>query len=266
MLVAQPPRSLEIFRLVSHGARGLNRLVTTMAVTDEAIDKIKAMILSGELPAGSRLPNEEVFANQLGLSRNSLREAIRALAAMRILVSRQGDGTYVSSLEPHLLIEAATFAADMSQGQAALQLLQVRRLLEPQAVALAASLITDAQLAEVRAELDASEGADTVDKFLAHDIEFHRLIVDSVGNPVLSMLLQVVSTRTQRIRFLRGIDADTALQSVHREHETIYEALFVRDSQMAAAATMVHIAAVERWLANSAHANATSVGHAGASL
>src|SRR5581483_8002285 len=133
-----------------------------MAVTDEAIEKIKAMILSGELPPGSKLPNEEVFANQLGLSRNSLREATRALAAMNILVSRQGDGTYVSSLEPHLLIEAATFAADMSQGQAALQLLQVRRLLEPQAVALAAGCITEAQLAQVRAELDASESAATV--------------------------------------------------------------------------------------------------------
>ncbi len=223
-----------------------------MAVTDEAIEKIKAMILSGELPAGSKLPNEEAFANQLGLSRNSLREAVRALAAMKILVSRQGDGTYVSSLEPHLLIEAATFAADMSQGQAALQLLQVRHLLEPQAVALAVGLLTDAQLAQIRAELDASESAATVDEFLTHDIEFHRLIIDVVGNPVLSMLLQVVSTRTQRIRLLRGIEADTVLQSVHREHETIYEALVARDSQMAAAATMVHIAAVERWLAHAA--------------
>jgi GntR family transcriptional regulator, transcriptional repressor for pyruvate dehydrogenase complex len=230
-----------------------------MAVTDEAIEKIKAMILSGELPAGFKLPNEEVFANQLGLSRNSLREAVRALAAMKILVSRHGDGTYVSSLEPHLLIEAATFAADMSQGQAALQLLQVRRLLEPQAVALAANLITDVQLAHLLAELDASEAADTIDEFLAHDIEFHRLIIDIVGNPVLSMLLQVVSTRTQRFRFLRGIDADTALQSVHREHKTIYEALAVRDSQMAAAATMVHIAAVERWLANSTHSSAPNM-------
>jgi len=231
------------------------RLAEHMAVTDDAIEKIKAMILSGELPAGSKLPNEEVFANQLGLSRNSLREATRALAAMKILVSRQGDGTYVSSLEPHLLIEAATFAADMSQGQAALQLLQVRRLLEPQAVALAASLITEDQLAHIRAELNASESADTIDEFLSHDIEFHRLIVDVVGNPVLAMLLQVVSTRTQRIRLLRGIDADTALQSVHREHETIYEALVARDSQMAAAATAVHIAAVERWLSHSTHSS-----------
>ena len=224
-----------------------------MAVTDEAIEKIKTMILSGELPPGSKLPNEEVFAGQLGLSRNSLREAMRALAAMKILVSRQGDGTYVSSLEPHLLIEAATFAADLSQGEAALQLLQVRRLLEPQAVALAASLIDENQLAQLRAELDASESAETVDEFLAHDIEFHRQIIDVVGNPVLAMLLQVVSTRTQRVRYLRGVEVGTALQFVHREHETIYDALVVRDAQMAAAATMIHIAAVERWLADSTH-------------
>ncbi|MGI5423808.1 FadR/GntR family transcriptional regulator [Streptomyces sp. CA-179760] len=82
------------------------------------MDKIKAMTV-GELEPGSRLPKGGVLAGQLGLSRNSLREAVRALTAMRIPVSRQGDGTYVSSLEPQLLLEALSIAADVSQGRAA---------------------------------------------------------------------------------------------------------------------------------------------------
>ena len=134
-----------------------------MALTDEAIDKIKAMIVAGELAPGSRLPKEEILAAQLGLSRNSLREAVRALTAMRILITRQGDGTYVSSLEPHLLLESLSFAADVSQGHTALQLLQVRRLLEPQATG-PGRLLKPKDLQELRNILDRSRTVTTVEE------------------------------------------------------------------------------------------------------
>ncbi|MFC9701348.1 FadR/GntR family transcriptional regulator [Streptomyces sp. NPDC056943] len=220
-----------------------------MALTDEAIDKIKAMILDGELAPGSRLPKEEILAGQLGLSRNSLREAVRALTAMRILITRQGDGTYVSSLEPHLLLESLSFAADVSQGQTALQLVQVRRLLEPQATGLAATLLTPEDHQELRDILDRSRAATTVEEFVAHDIAFHLRIVEAVGNPVLSMLLRVLSTRTQRVRIIRGSRTRHALDNAHRDHEQILGALQSRDALLAASAATVHITAVEQWLA-----------------
>ena len=198
-----------------------------MALTDDAIDKIKTMIVEGELAPGSRLPKEEILAEQLGLSRNSLREAVRALTAMRILITRQGDGTYVSSLEPHLLLESLSFAAAVSQGHTALQLLQVRRL------------------------LNRSRTVTTVEEFVAHDTAFHLRIVEAVGNPVLSMLLQVLSTRTQRVRIVRGSKARHALDNAHHDHEQILNALQSRDALLAASAATVHITAVEQWLAAS---------------
>ncbi|MDX3526771.1 FCD domain-containing protein [Streptomyces sp. ID05-39B] len=222
-----------------------------MALTDEAMDKIKAMIVAGELAPGSRLPKEDILAGQLGLSRSSLREAVRALTAMRILVTRQGDGTYVSSLEPHLLLETLSFAADVSQGRTALQLLQVRRLLESQATGLAASVLQPHDLQELRDILDQCRSADTVDEFVAHDIAFHLRIVEAVGNPVLSMLLQVLSTRTQRVRIVRGSRTRAALDSAHQDHEEILRALQARDALLAVAAATVHITAVEQWLATS---------------
>ncbi|MBG0855727.1 FadR family transcriptional regulator [Streptomyces spinoverrucosus] len=222
-----------------------------MALTDEAMDKIKAMIVAGELAPGSRLPKEEILAAQLGLSRNSLREAVRALTAMRILVSRQGDGTYVSSLEPHLLLENLSFAADVSQGRAALQLLQVRRLLEPQATGLAAAMLQPHDLQELRDILDRCRSAATVEDFVAHDIAFHLRIVEAVGNPVLSMLLEVLSTRTQRVRIVRGSRTRDALDSAHQDHEEILRALQARDALLAVSAATVHITAVEQWLVTS---------------
>ncbi|MFI5800553.1 FadR/GntR family transcriptional regulator [Streptomyces sp. NPDC051677] len=222
-----------------------------MALTDEAMDKIKAMIVAGELAPGSRLPREEVLAGQLGLSRSSLREAVRALTAMRILVTRQGDGTYVSSLEPHLLLETLSFAADVSQGRTALQLLQVRRFLESQATGLAAAVLQPHDLKELRDILDRCRSAATVDEFVAHDIAFHLRIVEAVANPVLSMLLQVLSTRTQRVRIVRGSRTRDALDSAHQDHEEILRALQARDALLAASAATVHITAVEQWLATS---------------
>jgi GntR family transcriptional repressor for pyruvate dehydrogenase complex len=71
-----------------------------VALTDQAIEKIKVMILSGELSAGDRLPREPDLAAHLGLSRSSLREAVKALSLVNILHVRRGDGTYVTSLEP----------------------------------------------------------------------------------------------------------------------------------------------------------------------
>ncbi|QKW17805.1 FadR family transcriptional regulator [Kitasatospora sp. NA04385] len=226
-----------------------------MAVTDQAIERIKEMIVSGSLPPGARLPNEADLADQLGLSRNSLREAVRALTAMRILVPRQGDGTYVSGLEPHLLLETMAFAADVSHGRNARQLLQVRRLLEPPATALAAGRLTDQDLRALRDVLDRSAAADGIEEFIELDIEFHRTIADAVGNPVLSTLLGILSTHTQRLRIVRGTlprppaGGAAAREQAHLEHEAIWRALAGRDAALAASASAVHVAAVEDWLA-----------------
>ncbi|WNM33378.1 FCD domain-containing protein [Streptomyces sp. Li-HN-5-11] len=222
-----------------------------MAVTDEAIDRIKKMIVTGELRPGTRLPKEDDLAQQLGLSRNSLREAVRALTAMKILIPKQGDGTYVSSLEPHLLLETLSFASDVSHGQTALQLLQVRRLLEPPATALAVGRITDEDLTRLRSILDRSTAAESPEAFVRLDMEFHSAIVGLSGNPVLSMLLQVVSTQTQRIRILRGASVGPAIENAHRDHEAILAALASRDAQLAASAAAVHVSSVEQWLAQS---------------
>ncbi|GIG62513.1 GntR family transcriptional regulator [Longispora fulva] len=223
-----------------------------VTVTDQAIDAIKAMIARGELAAGDRLPNEEIFAEQLGLSRNSLREAMRALIAMGILVSKQGDGTYVSSLEPHVLLESLAFAADVSSSRGVSHMLQVRRMLEPQATALAAVRVSDADIAALQGCIDRTVEEMGVEDFITLDMEFHRRIIDLVGNPVLSMLLEILAGRTVRTRVLRGTRIADAQEVIRREHQAILDALILRDPQLAAAAAAMHVAGVERWAAEQA--------------
>src|SRR4026209_2883006 len=82
-------------------------------VTDAAIASIRHMILTGELAPGDRLPPEADLAANLGLSRTSLREAVRALTVLGVIDTRQGDGSYITGLGPELLLGALGLAVDL---------------------------------------------------------------------------------------------------------------------------------------------------------
>ncbi|MFJ9738741.1 FadR/GntR family transcriptional regulator [Streptomyces sp. NPDC101166] len=222
-----------------------------MAVTDEAIGKIKAMIVSGALRPGDRLPKESELAAELGLSRNSLREAVRALSLIRILDVRQGDGTYVTSLDPQLLLEALSFVVDFHRDDTVLEFLAVRRILEPAATAMAASLISERRLDALDAQLDKLGQAPSVEELVSCDLEFHRAIVRGAGNAVLCSLLDGLSGPTTRARIWRGLTQEDAVAATLREHRAIVAALRARDAEAARSWATVHIASVEQWLRSS---------------
>ncbi|MEU6081174.1 FadR/GntR family transcriptional regulator [Streptomyces sp. NPDC047108] len=218
-----------------------------MAVTDQAIDKIKSMIVSGELRPGDRLPKESELAAELGLSRNSLREAVRALALVRVLDVRQGDGTYVTGLAPQLLLEALSFVVDIHRDDTALEFLAVRRILEPAATALAGGRIGGAELDELSAQLDALGPASSVEELADCDLEFHRRIARAGGNSVLCALLEGLSGRAARARIWRAADQEGVDRALH-EHRAILTALRDRDAETARSWATVHVAGAEQWL------------------
>ncbi|MER5428453.1 FadR/GntR family transcriptional regulator [Streptomyces sp. NPDC002588] len=222
-----------------------------MSLTDKAIEQIRELIRTGALPPGSKLPPEQDLAAQLGLSRNLAREAVKALAVARVLEVRRGDGTYVTSLQPSLLLEGLGGAVELLLGDsAALQdLMEVRRLLEPVATALAALRISDEQLAEVKSHLDAMrEARDDVELLMSHDAAFHRTVVAATGNETLLTLLEGISGRTLRARIWRGLVDDQAAGRTLAEHQAIFAALCTRDFVLTQAAALLHVSNTERWL------------------
>ncbi|UYO97437.1 FadR family transcriptional regulator [Microbacterium sp. M28] len=223
-----------------------------MAVTDEAIEKIKAMIVSGELAPGDRLPPEKELAERLGLSRNSMREAVKALEVIRVLDVRRGDGTYVTSLEPHLLLEAISFVVDMHDDDSMLEIFAVRRMLESQATGLAATLGDDEQVRELHAELDSVDADVSIDDLVAHDVRFHRDIVRMAGNAYLASLIEHLSSQTVRARVWRGLTEQGAVERTLAEHRAIAEAIALHDPNLATSLATAHIAGVERWLRQAA--------------
>jgi DNA-binding FadR family transcriptional regulator len=219
-----------------------------MALTDEAIDKIKTMIVSGELRPGDRLPREADLAERLGLSRNSLREAVRALALIRVLDVRQGDGTFVTSLEPSLLLDALSFVLDFHRDDTVLQFLEVRRILEPAATALAAQRMSDEDIEKLRLVAGGLGDAPSVEALVENDLEFHRLIASGSGNTVIYSLIESLSRPTTRARIWRGLTQEGAVTSTREQHGAILDALAARRPDVAHAWATVHIAGVEEWL------------------
>jgi GntR family transcriptional repressor for pyruvate dehydrogenase complex len=217
-------------------------------LTDQAIAKIKDLIVSGEFVAGAKLPKEQELAARLGLSRNSLREAVRALTLIGVLEPRIGDGTYVTSLEPELLLTGMAFVSDLLAGSTLLELHQVRRIMEPVATGLAATRLTEDDFGALEACLGQMETAETTQAFIDADAEFHRIIVVASGNSTLASLIQNLSSGTMRARLWRSITEHGAIEVTKARHWDIYRALRARDAEQASAADLIHLSDSEHWL------------------
>lgn len=219
--------------------------VTTV---QRAVDQIKELITEGELRPGDRLATERELATQLGLSRSSMREAIRALTVMGVLEPRHGAGIYVTRLEPDDLLETFGVVAEVSRGDTVLQLVGVRKILEPAAAAIAAARIDDDGLARARAEMAAMERETSAERIVTHDLEFHRIITEAAGNRALSAILAGLNNQTFRARVWRGYQSESVFPQTFAEHDRIYRALADRDPEAARTASAVHIASVEEWV------------------
>jgi len=221
-----------------------------LALTDEAISKIRDLIRSDRLAPGDRLPPEPQLSAQLGLSRSGLREAIKALEVARVLDVRRGDGTYVTSLAPRLLLEGFGFAVDLFRDDSLPEIMEVRRLLEPAATGLAAARITGDRLAELAGLLSKMRAAARdAELLIGYDAAFHRTVAIATGNESLASLLEGLSGRTLRARMWRGVTTNdkVAAQTI-AEHERIYRALCARDQNLAQSVALVHVDTSESWL------------------
>lgn len=219
-----------------------------VALTDQAIVRIKEMILAGELRPGDRLPPEKELSERLGLSRSSLREAVKALEIIHVLDVRRGDGTYVTSLKPELLLGAMSFVADIHQDSSVLELFAVRRILEPAAAALATTRARPADVVRLRALLGEVGAGTPVDDLVAHDLVFHRSVCELSGNAYLTSLLDSLSGSTLRARVWRGLTEEGSVERTLTEHRAIVDAIESGDADLVRSLVTVHVSGVAEWL------------------
>ncbi|MCC2320854.1 FadR/GntR family transcriptional regulator [Cellulomonas xiejunii] len=242
-----------------------------MSRTDRVVDGVTAMILDGRLGPGQRLPVEKDLADALGVSRGSLREGIRALAVLGVVETRQGDGTYVTALDPGSLVAPLGLVVELQAAGHALHVHTVRRLLETEVAGLAAAgarapgadltaardalaqgaaVLARAGSREPAASGDAESGDGLCDHeaLLAADLAFHRALGALAGNPVLAALTDAMGGRTARHRLSRGVSEAGAEARTQREHEAILDAVAAGDVDRARVRMAAHLLAVEDFL------------------
>ena len=212
-----------------------------MSVTTNAIDSIRAMIRSGELSPGERLPPEHELAERLGVSRGSLREAVRALSQINVLDVRRGDGTYVTSLAPGELLSGMVFAIELLQLQGLQDVVEVRRLLLPPAAALAAQRVTKEQLAHMHEVVEQLERATDPDEIAGLHRRFGSLVFDATGNETLSSILRALQLRGENAR-RAWLSSDPVRRDIAVAHQRmLLDALERGDSDMARSITTVQV-------------------------
>ena len=217
--------------------------------TEQAVGAIMNLLTSGELGPGDRLPPERDLALRLGISRSSVREAIRGLEMMRVLEVRHGEGIFVTSLDAPLLLEAAGFTMQLMRDHEVVDMLEVRAILEGAAAALASARMTRDQLGTLLLGVEQLDAAITADEFLEADIAFHATIAAGAGNVVLASLLDTFSSRTYRARYLNaGLGVEDVLARGRAAHRSIYEAVAARDPEAARASASAHVGTVAGWL------------------
>lgn len=154
-------------------------------LVDQVIEQLRASVTAGEWPVGAKIPTEPELVEALGVGRNTVREAVRALAHIGILEVRQGDGTYVRATSE------VSGALRRLCGSELREVLQVRRCLEVEGARLAAAARTGEDLAELRTLLDRRDryqAENKHDEFARADTEFHLAVVRSSHNTVLTEL------------------------------------------------------------------------------
>jgi GntR family transcriptional repressor for pyruvate dehydrogenase complex len=218
-------------------------------MTEEVVTQVREMIQHGKLRPGDRLPPERELARQLGISRASLRPGLHFLAAIGVLTSRHGSGTYIASGPPALDSSPLNMLAAL-HGFTTEKMFEARRLVEVAVAGLAAEHATDDQLRLMAEEVTETYAAlNNPQEYLVHDFGFHRAVAAASGNPILATFMEMVADILYQRR-CKTIGRSRDLKESVEMHRKIYRAIRARNANAARAAMNEHLVLAERALAS----------------
>jgi GntR family transcriptional regulator, transcriptional repressor for pyruvate dehydrogenase complex len=206
----------------------------------EIVRQLTSFLAAGHFQPGSRLPPERQLAENLGVGRSAVREALAALEILGIVTVRPGSGTYIRDSMSELLPTTLSWGLMLSSSHTS-QLSEVRSALEVEAAGLAATRIDPAGLTALRGHAAAMRAnLDDLGRFIDADARFHLQIATSAGNDVLADLLQSIRSLL-RLWTERGLRSREQAELACREHLAIVDAVATGDPGAAEAAMRAHM-------------------------
>ncbi len=223
-------------------------MISRKKVADAVIEEIKRMIQSGELKEGQKLPNQNAFAAQLGVSRTSLREALNTLTRLGITEQRPGYGTVLRSRMPAIFVDHVNPPL-ISDKQATIELIEVRRFVETGTAELSVKNIKPDQIKEMDSlikEMPKSLKEGRIDDYIGHDLAFHYLIAKASHNRFLiNIFITIRGFLEQYMRESFRVMPWMLARSL-KFHQNIYQAIKNRSAPEAAFHMKRHILDVQK--------------------
>lgn len=193
---------------------------------------VRQLIESGEFSAGQKLPPEREMADRIGVSRSSVRAGLQSLATVGVVTSRRGAGTFVSDGPPLLDINPLPLFAAL-HGIPEHELFEARRVLEIDLAGLAAERASGEQLAAMAEEvMEMFASMEDRQRFLVHDIRFHRAVAAGARNPLLGALMEMVADLFYDQRRVT-VDRWQGAEEAAEHHRRIYQAIRAGDATKA---------------------------------
>ena len=198
------------------------------SLVDQALEQLRLRIAQGVWAVGERLPTEPELCAELGISRNTVREAMRVLAFSGLIEIRQGDGSYLRSMTDPLGTMRALSHCPLGQAQ------ETRQILEVEAIGLAAQRRTASDLRALRTALDASAALyqGDLEAYISADLAFHQRLVDAAHNPALSELYQYFSAIVGA-QLRQTLNLSPRRQAVFDLHVALLDAVEQQDPERA---------------------------------
>ena len=196
------------------------------------------MIAEGDLVPGARLPAERDLARQFGVNRATVRQVLKVLEMMGVLIQRVGDGTYLSNSAEAILNEPLDFLVlldDLSHHE----LFETRLIVEPELAARAAERATAEDLLAMRSAVAAMQNSETISDRLAADMAFHDTVFRASGNRICQLLFKRIH-RTL-LNSMSKLSSRVSVDQPLQYHKRIYAAIRSHDAQAARQAMREHI-------------------------
>ena len=246
-----PPKALDLRyssqtiasspRLARPGGISVYKVVRTSRLYEQIVQQIEDSVLNGSLKPGDQLPAERELAQRLGVSRTAVREAVKALREKGLVEAYSGRGTFITDGTSQAARQSFDLMVKIGQQEGAPYLAELRLILEPGIAALAATRVTDEDLAGLReavAVMDRAEKDPAA--FIEADLDFHLALAEAAANPlILSLIDSIVGLlREQRIKIF---NVEGGPQRGQFHHKRILDAMERRDAELARNAMRAHL-------------------------
>jgi GntR family transcriptional repressor for pyruvate dehydrogenase complex len=215
--------------------------IQTARLYEQIVQQIEKRFLTGALKVGDRLPPERKLAEQFGVSRTAVREAVKALRQKGLVEIQPGRGTFITNGTSEVVRHSFGLLMQMAGTDGSPDLVEVRAIIEPEIAALAAERATEDHIAAMREAIEKMDAAlQEPDKYIEADLDFHLVLAEATQNTLIPTLIDSIVDllREQRARIFH-VEGGPQHGQVH--HKRILDAIIRHDPPAARDAMRIHL-------------------------